>query len=390
VKVRVFHCRIPNIKFGSGTLEDLSRLEKSWGTKALLAADPYLDKAGVVDEVVRLLKKAGVEVVKHTEITPNPDCFAVDRAAESARLERCSFVVGLGGGSAIDFGKAVAVVAANPGKSWEYTERTDHEVRRPGESTLPIVAVPTTAGTGTEATPYSVLNNSKIKEKSTIVSNRVVPKLGIVDPELTLSMPPRLTAYTGIDTLAHSIDSYVSARAQPFSRLLSLESIRLVARWLPEAVASGANRAAREMMSWASTLGGMAIGHAGTTLPHALGQPVSGIFGAPHGGSIAACLVRVMQFSFTADFQRYGEIAEALDSSVRDLPLRQKAEASAQLVERLFRDTGTTVRYSDFGMREKDVDKATHIALTGYGGDIKIHPRIATKEEVKQLYRDCL
>jgi len=385
-----FECHIPNIKFGRGTLQDLSSLEKSWGPKAMLAADPYLDKSGVVDEVIGLLKKTGIEVVKHTDITPNPDCFSVDRTAEITRKEECSFVLGLGGGSAIDFGKAIAVVAANPGSSWEYTERTDHEVRRPGENTLPIVAVPSTAGTGTEATPYSVLNNSKIKEKSTIVSARVVPKLGIVDPELMMSMPPRLTAYTGIDALTHSIDSYVSTLAQPFSRMLSLESIRLVARWLPEAVENGSNREAREKMAWASTLGGMAIGHAGTTLPHALGQPVSGIFGAPHGGSIAACLVRVMQFSFSADLQSYAEIAEALDPSVRDLPLRRKAEASVELVERLFRDTGTAVRFSDFGMSEMDIDKATHIALTGYRGDIKIHPRIATQEEIKQIYRDCL
>jgi alcohol dehydrogenase class IV len=388
--MKPFGCHIPRIRFGRGTLQELSGLDKSWGPKAMVTADPYLDTCGVVDEVLNLLQKAGIAVVKHTAITPNPDCFAVDQVAELCRREGCTFVVGLGGGSAIDFGKAVAVVAANSGSSWEYTERTDHEVRRPGESTLPIVAVPTTAGTGTEATPYSVLNNSAIKEKSTIVSGRVVPKLGIVDPELTLSMPARLTAYTGIDALTHSIDSYVSALAQPFSRLLSLESIGLVSRWLPEAVTNGSNRGAREKMAWASTLGGMAISHAGTTLPHALGQPVSGIFGAPHGASIAACLVRVMQFSVAADLQAYSEIAEALDPSVRELPLQRKAEASAELVERLFRDTETTVRFSNFGMIERDVDKATHIALTGYGGDIKIHPRVATEAEIKQIYRDCL
>jgi alcohol dehydrogenase class IV len=385
-----FDCKIPNIRFGFGAHQDLAELEEDWGPKAFMAGDPYLEQAGVLDNLLALLKSAGIEAVKYTEITPNPDCFGVDKAAKAAREAGCTFVVGVGGGSAIDFGKAVAVVAANPGTSWQYTERSDHAILRPGKETLPIVAVPTTAGTGTEATPYSVLNNSKIKEKSTIVSDEVVPKLGIVDPELMMSMPPQLTAYTGIDALTHSIDAYVSALAQPFSKMLSLESIRLVAEWLPEAVANGSNRQAREKMAWASTLAGMAIAHAGTTLPHALGQPVSGILGAPHGGSIAACLVKVMEYSYTADFQRYADIAEALDPAVRDLPLKEKAEASAELVERLFRDTGTTVRYSDFGMSEKDIDKATHIALTGYGGDIKIHPRVATEEEIKQLYRDCL
>jgi len=385
-----FHCSIPSIQFGFGARQKLSQLPATWRGKALLALDPFLDSNGAAADLESLLKKSGIVTEKWTDITPNPDCFTVDRAADLAREQGCTLVVGVGGGSAIDFGKAVAVVAANPGTSWQYTRRSDHEVLEPGEATLPIIAVPTTSGTGTEATPYSVLNNSKIHEKSTIVSERIVPKLGIVDPELMLSKPPRLTAYTGIDAITHSIDAYVSALAQPFSKLLSLESIRLVSRWLPEAVANGGNRRARGKLAWASTLGGMAICHAGTTLPHALGQPVSGMFGAPHGGSIAACLVEVMQFSFMADFQRYAEIAEALDPSARDLPLKQKAEASAELVARLFRDTGTTVRFSDFGMGEKDIDKATHIALTGYGSDIEIHPRVASEDEIKQLYRACL
>jgi alcohol dehydrogenase class IV len=282
------------------------------------------------------------------------------------------------------------VVSTHPGKSWEYTERTDHEVKRPSEKTLPIITIPTTAGTGSEATHYSVLNNPEIKEKSTIVNTMIIPKVGIVDPEMMYTMPKDLTAHTGIDAFAHSVESYININAHSFSKLLALESIRLVAEYLPPVVANGSNKGAREKMAWASTLGGAAIAHIGPVLGHCMAQPVGGFKNAPHGGSIAACLVKVLEFSYVADLKKFAEIAVAMDPSVRDLPLRGRAEKCPELVARLFKDIDVTVRFRDFGLKKEDIDKVAHITTTGYGFDLVNHPRIVTEEELKRLYKECL
>ncbi|UCF92633.1 MAG: iron-containing alcohol dehydrogenase [Desulfobacterales bacterium] len=388
--MEAFKAFFPNIEFGVGKWRLAGDIIKDYGRKAMLTIDPYLDANGFSDEISSILGKASVDIIKYTDIVSNPNCFRVDEAAEIARKENCDVVVAVGGGSAMDFGKAVAVVARQPGKAWDYTERTDHEVKRPTDKTLPIVTIPTTAGTGSEATHYAVLNNPEIKEKSTIVSTWVIPKVGIVDPEMMYSMPTELTAHTGIDAFAHSVESYININAHAFSKLLALESIRLVAEYLPPVVANGNNKEAREKMAWASTLGGAAIAHIGPVLGHSLAQPVGGFKNAPHGGSIAACLVKVLEFSYVADLKKFAEIAEAIDPSVRDLPQRAKAEKCPELVARLFKDVNVNVRFRDFGLKEGDIDKVTHIATTGYGFDLVNHPRTVTDDDLKRLYRECL
>jgi alcohol dehydrogenase class IV len=385
-----FKAFFPTIEFGAGKWRLVGEITKDYGRKAMLTIDPYLDENGLSDEIVAILGKAGVDTIKYIDIVANPHCSKVDEAAKIAKKENCDVVVAVGGGSAMDFGKAVAVVSTHPGKSWEYTERTDHQVKRPTEKTLPIITIPTTAGTGSEATHYSVLNNPEIKEKSTIVSTWIIPKVGIVDPELMYSKPKELTAHTGIDAFAHSVESYININAHSFSKLVALESIRLVTEYLPPVVANGSNKEAREKMAWASTLGGAAIAHIGPVLGHCMAQPVGGFMNAPHGGSIAACLVKVLEFSYIADLEKFAEIAEAMDPSVRDLTLREKAEKCPELVARLFEDIDVKVRFRDFGLKEEDIDKVAHITTTGYAFDLVNHPRTVSEEDLKRLYKECL
>ncbi len=383
-------CNLPvKVIFGVGRLKLLGEVVKHFGNKAFLAIDPYLVETGLCDEIISLLNKISVETTKFLKIQPNPSCFDVDQGAELAKENKCDVIVGVGGGSTLDTAKGIAILARNPGKSWEYVERTDQKVSRPKE-VLPIIALPTTAGTGSEVTHYAVLNNPTVKEKSTIFSELTFPRIALVDPDLMVSMPPSLTALTGIDALSHSVESFINVHANSYSKLLAKESIKLVARYLPEAVANGKNMEARSQMAWASTLGGMAIAHVGTVLPHAMGQPVSGLVDAPHGGSIASCLAKVLQFSFTSNFERFAELAEAFDESVKALPLRERAEKSGELAQRLFKDAHSEVRFSDFGMQEKDIDKATQLAMSAYFMDVGNHPKQVTSDDIKQLYRECL
>ncbi|MBN2325160.1 MAG: iron-containing alcohol dehydrogenase [Spirochaetes bacterium] len=388
--MEAFRVRVPTVVFGLGKRRELPSLLAGTGTRAFFALDPYLEKSGVGRETASLLKEAGIDVVVYSSIEPDPDCFGVDEAAETARRESCDMVIAAGGGSAIDFGKAVAILAKNPGTCWSYTRRRDQTPNTPGPGTLPVIALPSTAGTGSEMTHYAVFTNPKLREKSTIVHDRIVPRIAVIDPELTFSCPPRLTAFTGVDALAHAIESYVNINASPFSKMAAIESIRLCARFLPTAVTNGENREAREMMAWASALAGIAIAHANPTLPHAIGQAAGGYVHMPHGASVACCLVEIMRISRHSDLEGFAEIACALDPSVRSLPLHERADASPSLAAGLLNDIGVDVKFSQFGLSEKDIEKAADIALTGYFTGISLHPKQVDKTEIMRIIRACL
>ena len=388
--MKPFTCSLPKVFFGCQELQHIGSYVKAYGQKAFLAIDPYLEQSGLDKTTVSLLQDAAIETIVYSEIDPDPDCFGVDNAAKIAGGEGCDLVIAVGGGSTIDFGKGVAVMATNPGTCWEYTRRKDHTPKEPSASTLPVIAVPTTAGTGSEITHYAVFSNSKIKEKSTIVSERIVPRLALVDPELTYSCPPQLTALSGVDVLAHSIEASINIHASPWVRLVALEAIRLVSEYLPTVFLNGADSEARQKMAWASTLGGMAIAHANPTLPHALGQAAGGYIHAPHGGSVAACLSQIMRISYASDPQRFAEIALAMDKEAAKLPLDVQAEQAAVLVDKLFDQIQVKVRFGDFGMRAEDIDRITEIAMTGYFTGISCHPKQVTAAEIKQIYHDCL
>ena len=386
-----FTCRMPKIAFGKGNVRDLAALVEPVGKRALLAIDPYLYRDSPRgQEILKQLHDRSLFVVPYWEISPDPSFRDVDKAGQIARENQCDFVVAVGGGSTMDFGKAVAVVARNPGSAWQYTRRRDHTPLVPGPETLPVVAVPTTAGTGSEVTQYSVLSHPDLREKSTIVHDRIIPVLAVVDPEMTYSMSPRLTTSTGLDVLTHAAESYINLKATTFSRMFSLEALKRVGRYLRQAVANGNNERARSEMAWASTLAGIAIAHASPTLPHALGQAFGAYVGVPHGASVAALLPEIMRRSFSADLEGFAAIAVALDPSAEALPLYERAERSIFLVERLFGDVGFTVRLSDFGLKESDIGTVTKIALTAFATSIGSHPKVCAEEEITQIYRACL
>ena len=385
-----FKCQVPKVLFGAGRRKELGAAAAEWGRKAFLALDPFLERSGAGAQIGELLRAAGLSVVLYSRIAPDPDCFAVDEAAAVARRDGCDLVVAAGGGSALDFGKGVAVVAGNRGTAWQHTRRKDHTPLVPGPGTLPVVALPSTAGTGSEMTHYAVFSNPELREKSTIVSERIIPRAALVDPELTYSCPPRLTALTGVDVLAHAIEAYINVSSPPFARLVSLEAIRLVGAWLPRAAAHGSDSEARQHMAWASCLGGMAIAHANPTLPHALGQAAGGFVHAPHGATVAACLAEVMRLSHASAPQPFADVASALEPACAALPLAGRAARSAVLVDELLGRVGARVSFGELGLQEQDLERVTQIALTAYATGIGLHPRKVDKEEILRIYRACL
>ena len=387
VMERFIHFLPTKVLFGEGTIQHLGDSVRKWGKKAFLAIDPYLDKIGTGERIVGDLNRHGVQAVKYADIKPNPACQDVDEAAKTAKKEHCDVVIGLGGGSTIDFAKALAVVAANPGTSWDYVTRADEKAFSPGDGTLPIVAVPTTAGTGSEATPSAILSNPKVKEKRSIASDKLFPKLAVVDPELTY---PRLTALTGIDALSHSIESYINIRASSYSDIFARESITLVFAYLGQAVSDAEDREARSKMLLASLLGGIANNLAGTVLPHAVAQPVGGLYDAPHGATLAACLVQILNFTFPHHPLRFAQLAEIIEPALTPLPVEEKAAKSAELVRNLIECVNVHTTFGDFGFRAQDIDKATNLACTGFAGDVAHHPGQINRNDIQTVYRLCM
>lgn len=378
------------VVFGNNKIKYLSEYVKALGNKSFLVIDNYLDKIGLGNEVISLLKDSNIETVKYTDFESNPSCYKVDKAAQIAKEEKCDVVIGIGGGSALDFAKAVAVLSRHLGRCWDYVKRSDQLEMYITENTLPIAAIPTTSGTGSEVTPYAVINNPDLKEKSTIFSDRILPKISIVDPKLMVSMPAQLTALTGIDAFSHALESYINIHANSFSKMIAKEAIRIAANYLPMAVSNGKNLEAREKMAWAATLAGIAIAHVGPVLPHALGQPVSGFTGAPHGGTIAACLVKILKFSFMSNFEVFGEVTETIEPGYKSLPLHEKAEKCIEVVQRLFSDIDCNVKFGDFGLKREDIEKVTDIALRAYFMDMNSHPKQVGKEDILKIYEECV
>jgi alcohol dehydrogenase class IV len=378
------------VVFGSGCLSRVGNCCAEYAKKALVVSDKNIKRLGLAERIFGELEKAGVSLEIFDDVVENPLAENVDQLKEATKSLNIGMIVAVGGGSVIDTAKGVALVYGNPLNCWDYCIRTDYEVPNLESEPLPIVAIPTTAGTGSEVTPFAVLTNRETRIKSAIVSDGIFPRVALVDPELTLSMPPSLTAFTGIDALSHAIEAYINRHSTPFSEMLSMESLRLISSNLRRAFNNGEDLNAREGMAWASTLAGFAITHSATTLAHAVGQSISGLTNAPHGATMAAALPEVMDFAVSEAPEKFAAIAEVLDIRTRRLPLHEKAKRSVQLVARLINDVGAKVRFRDYGLDETGLERAVQVAIDTLQANIEPYPRDVSKEEILSIYRKCL
>lgn len=254
----VFSLHIPTrILFGCGEIKKLAT-ESFSGKKAMIviSSGGSMRKHGYLDKVVELLKENNIDSIIYDKILPNPIKSHVMEAAAICRERGCDIVVGLGGGSSIDSAKAIAVMARNDGDYWDYVHGGSGK-GHPVTGALPIIAIPTTAGTGTESDPWTVITNEERQEKIGFGCEYTFPSVSIIDPTLMLSIPPQLTAFQGFDALFHAVEGYIANCATSISDLYALEAIRLLYKYLPMAVNNGNDLKARAKVAWASTLAGM-------------------------------------------------------------------------------------------------------------------------------------
>ncbi|MDR1936599.1 MAG: iron-containing alcohol dehydrogenase [Candidatus Accumulibacter sp.] len=382
---RVIDFRIPqSLVMGVGASRRLPDiLQKSGVKKVLVVTDQGIVKAGLAPVVSGLVEAAGIGVVVFDGVEPDPRIEIVAECAAAFQGAGAGAIVGLGGGSSIDIAKVAAVVAAHGGQAGDYIGID----RIPGPG-FPHFALPTTAGTGSEVTPIAVLSDTSAHLKKGIVSDYLYPSAAIVDPELMVSVPPSVTAYTGMDTLTHAIEAYTNRFALPFIDALALEAIRQTGRHLRRAVTCGIDLEARAGMAHAATLGGMCLGSVNTAAVHAMAYPLGGTYNVPHGLANTVLLPAVMEFNMPANIDKFAAIAAALGEETRGLSKREAALLAIRAVKDLSLDIGIPQGMRFLGIPQDAIPRMAEGAIE-VTRLMNNNPRTITVKDVRQIYENA-
>lgn len=371
----------PEITFGVGSVQQLGQKLKNWGVqKLLLVVDQGFAKYGPLSKVTDALAKEGIKFFIFDQVEPEPRAETADKCGSLAQKEKVDFIIGVGGGSAMDTAKAAAILATNEGRAKDYQGL--NKVPRPG---LPKGMIPTTAGTGSEVTFTAVFINEEEKKKAGINSPYLFPEIALLDPELTLSLPPAVTAYTGMDALAHAIESFTSLQANSLSEMFSLEAVSKIMKNLRLAVENGKDINARSEMLMGSLLAGIGLANAGVTAVHSLSYPLGGSFRVPHGVGNGLLLPAVMEYNVSSCPERFAPLAKAMHVETRGLTLSEAALRVVEAVKKLARDIEVPQRLSDLGIPKSALPLMAEEALKVVR-PLENNPRPISKEDVLRIY----
>jgi len=368
---------------GSGASQQVGeQCSKRGLRKGLIVTDETIRSSDIVPQIEQALSQSGIAYSIYDGVATEPVIEFVEAGLEIYREDGCDFVLAVGGGSPIDTAKAIAVMTANEGSISDYKG-----IGKIVETGAPLVAVPTTAGTGSEVTIYTIITDATTDVKMLIGSPFVMPDIAIVDPLLTVSSPPGVTAATGIDALVHAIEAYVSVKAQPMSDIFALSAIELISGNLRQAYANGDNLDAREKTMLGALQAGIAFSNSSVALVHGMSRPIGAYFHLAHGVSNAVLLVVVMEFSLTGNARRYADIAQALGENTDGLTDLQAAESAVQAVRRLVSDVNIPPLRELIEDEEEFYRLAPKMAEDAIdSGSPGNNPRQATKEEIIELY----
>ena len=367
-----------DIRFGRGMISEVGKIVSNYGKRCLLVTVPAENIFGpLFDRIKDCLKEVGVEVAHFDGVIPNPTTDCVTAGANIAKEFHADVVLGVGGGSSMDTAKAIAVEATHPGTAWDYL----FFKTPPTTKTLPIIAVSTTSGTGSQVTQVAVMTETKTKTKSAIYNSIVYPRVAIVDPDLMRSLPKHITASTGFDVFCHAFESYLHPAASQYTDLLALDAIRLVAVYLPKVLEDGSYMEGREAMAWADTLAGLCIANAGVTLPHGIGMTISGH--CPqimHGESLAVTYPEFTRFTYPYAVSRFAQIGRIFDPSLNELPDEAAALRSCEVLDAFLKRIGMWLSLKGLGATMQDVSAIADNSRVL--PDYKNNPRIASRDEI--------
>jgi alcohol dehydrogenase class IV len=372
------------IIFGFGCIEKIgaeARVLK--GTKVLIVTDPGIVRCGLLDPIERSLQSSGLPFAVFSEVEPDPRIEVVEKSLAFAKKQGADLVIGYGGGSSLDIAKVTSVLIANPGKMDSYFG-TDL-VPSPG---IPLILVPTTAGTGSEATPIAILSDTKEKLKKGIVSPYLFPEVAILDPKLTIGLPPAVTAYTGMDALTHAIEAYYSVNANDLTDLFACRAMELISRNLRTAFANGENAAARSKMLEGSLLAGIAFANAGVGAVHAFAYPLGGEFHIPHGVANTLMLPYAMRYNILGNPYKFSQMARCFGENIKGLSELEGAEKAVRFVERLSEDIRVPMRLRDAGIPESAIPGLAESAMKVTRLLVN-NPRRITLEDAIAIYQSA-
>ncbi len=371
------------MKHGLGAVRTLADEAKALGmARPLLVTDPGIVKAGLLDRALEPFKAAQMDVVVFDQVRPNPPIELVDQGAAFYRQEGCDGLIGLGGGSSMDTAKAIGVVVSNGGSIRDYEWADPQPIR---QRIPPTICVPTTAGTGSEVTLWAVITDPERKIKFNVGGTPLIGAwLALIDPELTVGLPPAVTAGTGMDALAHAVECYTCAYAQPLPDSVALLAMEYIGQYLRVAFAQGRNLEARYKMSMAAMLAGLAYGTESAGAAHAMSQSAGGVRDVPHGPFTARLLGPVMEYNYMAEPQKFARIAQALGEDIRRLSVWQAAEKAVEAVLRLTEDLEIPT-LQELGFQEEEIPMLARIA---YEDPQTIgNPRDLSVKSYEQIYR---
>ncbi len=381
---RVYEFSLPQkLIMGVGATSEAGQMARCLGSKALIVSDPGIVAAGLTEKVQQLLNSAKMPSELFDGVEPEPSKEIGDTCADRVRSCGADVLIGLGGGSSLDVAKTAAIVARHGGPAEKYLGIA----KVPGRG-LPTLLMPTTSGTGSEVTPIAVLTDAQENLKKAIVSENLYANAAIVDPELTVTAPPSVTASTGLDTLTHAIEAYTNRFALPFVDTLALQAITLVGRHLRRAVMCGEDIGARAGMSLASTYGGMCLGPVNTAAVHALAYPLGGTYHVSHGVANSLLLPYVMEFNLPACLERYSQIAAALGERVDHLSCRDAARRAVDTVRELAEDVGVPLQIRDLDVPKTAIPDMAKAALE-VTRLLKNNPRRLTEADAQRIYEEA-
>jgi alcohol dehydrogenase len=370
--------------FGKGSFNEIGKECKALNTsKALLVMDSVLAKTDIGQKAQEILKKNRIKVFLYGDVTPEPDPSFADIGAEFARKENVGCVIGIGGGSTMDVAKAIAALTKNEGKAVDYIGL--NKVPKAG---LPTIMVPTTSGTGSETTFTAVFTMRDTKTKGGINSPFLYPHTAVLDPELTLGLPPFPTAYTGMDALIHAIESFTSLKAHPMSEAISLRAIELISDNLRGAVFNGSDIDYRENMMMGSYMAGLGLAMAGVTAVHALSYPMGSLFGIPHGVANACLLPYVLEYNYPGNIEKFCQVSLAMGQDEEGLSSRELASLAAEAAYDLAEDVGTPLSLKELNIPEDAIPELVKGAMK-IAVPIMNNPRPMTPEIAEDIYRQA-
>jgi alcohol dehydrogenase len=374
----------PIAHFGRGTVAQVGAVTAATGaTTVLIVTDPFLATSPVVALVRASLEEAGLAVTVYGGVTPNPTTTCVDEGSDLAMATNAGAIVAVGGGSSMDAAKGISLGAVNPqrGIGLDYTSTFSHLA-------LPIIAIPTTAGTGAEVNAFGVITDVESHRKFYVGHDSALARAAILDPDLTVGLPASATAATGMDALTHALESYLSVRANPYSDGIALQVISTVAAFLPRAVVDGSDIEARAELLLASHIAGVGFSHTGLGLVHGIAHPLGGQFNIPHGLALCIVIEGVLRFNLAARQERIARVAFALGVGDTAASSAENAEAAITKIAALAAQVGMTGPLSKFGVTLADLPS---LAADTLADSVTVNnPLLPTADDVIRILKESL